>query len=574
MTASFTCELRAEHLELVGARGQLARALGELGLELGHAGALGACIVELHACLGQRRAGLLGELRAPAAPARSAARGRRLGGAVRLLQLAAQRLCSRPRLLELAACRGQRVAHAAQLDRLLLEPVLGIARGGKRFRCGRGLRVALDQLRLQRGHALLGGTGQLCAVAHRAELALQLGGAQPRCIRLLSRPGEIADHGRGGRLALLELRFRRLDPLLRPCELGRRGGCCSGCLLGLLGDTDLELGDARLGRIGCGRARTRRGQLPLEILEQRACLVSLRLGGLECRGDRGGLTLLLTSRAISARASASSSPTASADASRPASSSSSSEMRPAASAEASTCERASRGSPVPARARHRAARLRSEHLELAANSSARAAARATMRPARSAHSAPPHRAPGARPAGISSRDWHNSLSRCAACARSSCAAASCACSGASSSSGSGAADAAASSAPSRSISCLSSPSRCSPRLSSASARACSSRARSVACCSSARATASSARTGASSSSASGPAAAASSVARRSISAFSSLSSSARPPSSSAARAAARRASACAASSSARRAVSSSAPAAPAEPPRRAARSPA
>ena len=184
---------------------------------------------------------------------------------------------------------------AAQLDRLLLEPVLGVARRGQRLCGGRGLRVALDQLRLQRGHPLLGGAGQLCAIAHRRELALQLGRAHARGVRLLAGLREIADHGRSGRLALLELRLGRLDaapgrararprrPRLprSPARPARRRAASSSAM--------------RSSAASAAAARTaRRGQLPLEILEQRACLVALRL-----RGSRAAAAIVEAAAACS-----------------------------------------------------------------------------------------------------------------------------------------------------------------------------------------------------------------------------------------------------------------------------------
>ena len=210
-----------------------------------------------------------------------------------IAQLAAQRLGLRTRLLELPARGGQRVTRPAQLDRLLLETVLCVARRGQRLCGSRGLRVALDQLRLQRGHPLLGGAGQLCAVAHRRELALQLGHARARGVRLLPGLREIADHGGSGCLPLLQLRLGRLGAILGERKLCRGGLGCRCRLLGLLGGALLELGDALLGGVGRGRAQARRGQLPLEILQQRACLVALRLRALELRGDRRGRSGLL-----------------------------------------------------------------------------------------------------------------------------------------------------------------------------------------------------------------------------------------------------------------------------------------
>ena len=171
--------------------------------------------------------------------------------------------------------------------------MLCVARRGQRLCGSRGLRVALDQLRLQRGHPLLGGAGQLCAVAHRRELALQLGHARARGVRLLPGLREIADHGGSGCLPLLQLRLGGLGAVLSERKLCRGGLGCRGRLLGLLGGVLLELGDALLGGVGRGRAQARRGQLPLEILQQRACLVALRLRALELRGDRRGRSGLL-----------------------------------------------------------------------------------------------------------------------------------------------------------------------------------------------------------------------------------------------------------------------------------------
>ena len=393
---------------------------------------------------------------------------------------------------------------AAQLDRLLLETVLRVARRGQRLCGGRGLRVALDQLRLQRGHPLLGGAGQLRAVAHRRELALELATrvrAASACSRAFAR-----------------------SPTTEEAAASRSSSCVSAA-----------------STCSCASASSAAAAAAAAV----ACSAcsAMRCSSSAMRSSAASAAAARERAAGSSRSSSSSSARAS---SRCFSALSSS----AATAAAAAGPRpAARARPAPPRARRRPLRgglallgellqlldalgrlgrgldLRARLLEARAlplelgpelRRRPRAAPRARLRTPRRARR--PRAATALTCSRISSSVSSSSPSRSPASAASACAAASSARTGASSSSGSGASAAAASSAPSRSISRFSSLSRWALSLSSASARAASSLARSAAFCSSACAAASSARTGASNSSASGAAAAAASSAlSRSIS---------------------------------------------------------
>ena len=156
------------HLRRLGELG--ADAL-QLGLELGHARALRAGVVDLDARLGERRA-RLGELRLELLGAPGCARhrlGALLGG--RELRAQSRNLCAR--FLELGAGGPERLARGPQLARLLLEPVGGVLRLGERLGTGGCLLVARDELSLERGHALLGRARQLRTAAQRGQLGLE-----------------------------------------------------------------------------------------------------------------------------------------------------------------------------------------------------------------------------------------------------------------------------------------------------------------------------------------------------------------------------------------------------------------
>ena len=166
---------------------------------------------------------------------------------------------------------------------------------GELGRCGdRHLGLRRDAA-VQLGDAELGRLSRRGALAElgellpdRHDLALQRADAGAGDLRLLACLREVGVDGCRRRGALLELRLRRLDLLVGERELGRDGRS----RLGVLGQSHLELGDTRLGRIRRSRARARIRQLPLQLLDARTRLGELRLGSLEPdrgRGQRLGL---------------------------------------------------------------------------------------------------------------------------------------------------------------------------------------------------------------------------------------------------------------------------------------------